>query len=66
MALIENIVRTIADVEGVDPSNLPSVGDSVDLDALENLVKSDGFIEATVEHAGYHIRIESDGTVKIL
>lgn len=60
------IVMAVASCAGVTPTKLSPLQHSVDVDALESLVRS---IETTSEIAftyeGYEIAITGDGTVRV-
>ncbi|MGQ4556649.1 HalOD1 output domain-containing protein [Halobellus sp. GM3] len=65
--LISTIVEQIADAEGVDAAELGlSLGDYVDLDALETLAAHDSGSWALVfETPTYEVTVRHDGSVSV-
>ena len=59
------IVESIAEAEGVDAVDLPPLGEALDTDALETLVRSENDVTITFGYAGYTVSVDSRGTVTI-
>lgn len=66
MEIALSIINEIADLEQIDPLELPSFHDSIDADALERCIESAGE-SATIQftYCLYEITVEGDGTVII-
>lgn len=67
----EMIVRAVAAVSGVEPTELDLVYDSIDPDALDTLLGSppigdNGGITVEFMAAGYQVTVRNDGTICIL
>lgn len=63
----DRVVQTIADREGVDPTELPPLFESVDPDALDALLRRDDTAGAqvTFTHHGHEVTVRSDGRVSL-
>ena len=72
-AIVDRVVRNLAESRGCDPTELPPIADSVDPDALEALFGRRGnggrrnadSVEVTFEHAGRTVRIRDRGRVSV-
>jgi hypothetical protein len=66
-----DVVRAVADREGVDPSELePVIHEVVDADALDALLSSGSGVEGApvsvaFEFAGYAVSVRTDGEVTV-
>jgi len=64
-----DIVRAVADREGVRPSELePVLHESVDTDALETLLSADAersVVSVEFEFAGYEVAVRTDGELTV-
>lgn len=67
MATFHPIVQEIATREGVSAATLPPIGESVDLDAVNDVIGAPPYSNASVEfdYAGYHVSIVAEGDVAI-
>lgn len=66
----EAVVQAVADLEGVDPMALPSLHDSVEPDALDQLVShrssdSNATLAVMFTYAGWNVFVRGDGTVVV-
>jgi hypothetical protein len=59
------IAAAIAAATGCDSTDLPALFESVDPDALNHLLLSDGDIHVTFVHAGTEVDAWSDGTITV-
>lgn len=60
------VVRSVAVIQNVEPTDLPPLGDVVDVDALEALVappegSREGAVNVTFVYQGLEITVDSDG-----
>lgn len=67
MTIRHPIVQEIATREGVSVSTLPPITESVDLDAVNDVLEAPPDSNASVEfdYAGYHVSIVADGDVTV-
>jgi len=61
----ERVIRTVAEATDTDPAALPPLYESVDPDALNELVESMSDGEVSFEHADCEITVDSDGGVQL-
>lgn len=60
------IVERVAEVAGVEPTDLEPLYQAVDPDALDRLVRgSAGFRAASFVYAGHHVRLFADGQLTV-
>ncbi|WP_254525656.1 HalOD1 output domain-containing protein [Natrinema caseinilyticum] len=68
---VEQVIRTIADDDDVDPVSIsPPLADVIDPDALNELVdhgsrNPDGNLEVEFAYRGHDVVVTSDGTVEL-
>jgi len=59
-------VRTIAQREGTDPTDLTPLQESIDADAVEALIDgADDSVTLTFTHLGHEVVVRGDGTVRV-
>ncbi|WP_276256725.1 HalOD1 output domain-containing protein [Halomontanus rarus] len=61
------VVLAVADASGVDPLELPPLGDTIDPDALNELfmARSESTVaKVTFEYAGYDVTVRGDGEIQ--
>jgi len=58
------IVYRVAELEGTTPLELPPLHETVDPDALDTLLDSEG-VTVSFDYYGYYVYMTSDGTVAI-
>ena len=61
----ERVIRAVAETTDTDPATLPPLYESVDPDALNELVDSMSDGEISFEHADCEITVDSDGGVHL-
>lgn len=68
MRLVQHIVEEVANREGRLQTDLPPLYESLDPDALEQLLESAGETPMIIEfdYDEYRVRVGSDGTVDVL
>lgn len=63
------IIETVATAKGLEPTDLPPLIDSVDPDAIDNLVErsasNDRYIRVSFAYDGVTVGIESNGEIKV-
>jgi hypothetical protein len=62
------LVETLASIEERDPLEIDPLGNSINMDAVENLLQSsDGTceIQMTFQVPGYHTTIKSEGIIEL-
>lgn len=61
------VVSSVAAVAGVEPTALPPLQRSLDVDALEAVLGSarEGTATATFSYAGYRVTADSGGSVRV-
>lgn len=59
------IVETVSEMTEADPTELPSLYETVDPEALETLVNSMAHGVVSFEYAGYSLTVESNGSVQL-
>ena len=70
-SLFVGIVRRVAEIRGVEPSELPPMGEQIDLDALDRVFvdqsASAGEARGTLSftYAECEVRVNADGTVEV-
>ncbi|MFB6139006.1 MAG: HalOD1 output domain-containing protein [Halosimplex sp.] len=64
-ASIAEIVSAVADDAGVDPVELPPLGETVDPDALVDLLAADSAVAVSFEYVGRRVEIGSDREVRV-
>lgn len=66
MTVSERIISETASIEGVDPTDLPPLYNSVDPDALEQMVESlDETCTIKFDYSGYSVTVTGDGSVSV-
>lgn len=62
-----NVVFSIAALEGVGPTDLPPLAETVDPGALDRIFSLSDEVHGTVsfEYAGYEVTVSADGTLEI-
>lgn len=63
--LVFDILESVAEREDVDPLDLPPLGDVVDTDALNALLRGRTMVSASFEYCGYEVHVDSEGGVSI-
>jgi len=58
------IVYRVAELEGTTPLELPPLHETVDPDALDTLLDSEG-VTVSFDYYGYYVYMTSDGTIAI-
>jgi len=61
----ERVIEGVASATGTDEMELPPLYESVDTDALNELVESPGYVEISFVYAGQEVRIENDGEISV-
>lgn len=61
------VVKAVAAATGRQPTDLPTLYDRLDTDALDDLLDrgDGGAVEVAFEYAGVDVRVGSDGTVAV-
>lgn len=65
------IVQLVAELEDVDPTELPPLGESIDTDSLDRLIRSSRAREAygpcriTLQYEGYDVTVRSSATIEV-
>jgi hypothetical protein len=65
------VVESVAELEGVGPTELPPLADSIDPDSLDRLVRwsrtreTDGEWHVTLRYEGYDVTVRSSATIEI-
>lgn len=64
------VVEAVADVEGVDPTKLPSLGDTIDPDLIDQFVtfaepNTDSLAGLCFTYSGWNVFVRADGTIII-
>jgi len=59
------IVAVIAASSECDSTDLPALFESIDPDALNSLLLTDGDVHVTFAHAGTEVDVWSDGTITV-
>lgn len=61
------VVSSVATVAGVEPTALPPLQRSLDVDALEAVLGSarEGTATATFTYAGYRVTADSSGSIRV-
>lgn len=65
------IVQLVAELEDVSPAELPPLGESIDTDSLNYLIRSSRAREAygpcriTLQYEGYGVTVRSSATIEI-
>ena len=63
------IVLAVSTIENVDAFDLPSLSETVDLDALDALVRDsreNATVEIRFEYAGYELRVTTTGEIHLI
>lgn len=61
------IVEAVADATGRDPTTLPALQESVDVDAMNRVLASgDDRIHVTIAYAGHVVEVDASGTITVL
>lgn len=65
--LLSDLVRRVAEAKGVEPTDLPPLGYSVDPEALEALVSGEApeGMAVSFEYCGFDVTVDTDGTVDV-
>ena len=61
----ELILEDVANCDNVDVLDLPSLGETVDPDALDELLSTATDLTISFEYHGYIVRVNTEGTVTI-
>lgn len=63
-----NVILSIAALEGVGPTELPPLAETVDPDALDRVFSSSTEANGSIsfEFAGYEVTVSSDGKLEIV
>jgi hypothetical protein len=61
----ERVIRTVAEATDTDPATLPPLYESVDPDALNELVESMSDGEISFTYVGREVTVDSDGGVRL-
>ncbi|MFC6824061.1 HalOD1 output domain-containing protein [Halopelagius fulvigenes] len=64
-SVTERILISVADREGTDVLSMPPLYESVDPDALEQLVAFGGVAEISFTYLGYDVTVDGDGNVRV-
>lgn len=70
-SVTETVVDAVADLEGVSPTSLDPLYDTIDPDALDSIVRSavsrpsPGEVAVTVRYEGYAVTVHGYGVVEI-
>lgn len=59
------VVDAVSMVEGVEPTELSPLGDTVDTEALDVIVRSGNHVETTVRYQGYQVTIRGAGDIEL-
>lgn len=54
-----DVVERVAEVHGTDPASLPVLYESIDPDALDQLLSTSD-VRIQFEYAGYYVSVETD------
>lgn len=58
--IIHGILTEVSEARGVELLDLPPVGETIDADALQNLLESSGDVQIAFEYAGYEIAVSNE------
>lgn len=61
----QSVVWAVAEAEGVDPTDLPSLHDVVDPDALDALFRGQTRATVTFEYHGYTVTVRENADVVV-
>lgn len=70
-SLFVEVVREVAAIRGVDPLELPPMGEQIDLDALDRMFvdRPEGANQVrgtlTFTYAGCDVQVSADGTIEV-
>lgn len=63
--LLFEILGAVAEAEGVDRTDLPPLGEVLDVDALLAVVDSDREVAVTFDYAGHRVHVGADDSVTV-
>lgn len=60
-----DVVESVAEETGTDPTELPLLDDAIDTDSIQVLLNSDAHIEISFPYAGCWVVADSSGRVSV-
>lgn len=64
-SVVAAIVRAVAAIDGVEPTELPCFGDELSGEGLAAVIESNSAAEVRFPYAGYEITVTGDGTIAV-
>lgn len=57
--IVHDILTEVAETRGTDLFDLPPIGETIDTDALQNLLESSEMVHIVFEYVGYEVAVSS-------
>lgn len=61
-----SIVNAISDIKGQDPTELPPLGEAVDMEALDTLLLEGSDVGVSLEYLDLTIQVSSSGEIVVI